>query len=144
MTRKATAKKPKKPAKPRPATAYIVVRELSGEVTSYTEPDRVFTDRKAAKAHAAELNRQLRTFGGPFQNYSEPDSCMKGGEKAFIALVKKLKLPVPKKEPGGYSYIDWEAWWDRHYFDMTEAQRDAIWDALDKFDWYRVQETELE
>jgi hypothetical protein len=144
MTRKATAKKPKKPAKPKPAPAYVVVRELRGESPTFTEPDRVFADRKAAQAHADELNRQLRTHTGPFQNYNDPDNSMKGGERAFLTLVKKLKLPVPKKEGDGYSYINWEAWWDRHYFDMTEEQRDALWDALDKFDWYHVQETELE
>jgi hypothetical protein len=144
MSRKATKpkSKAKTPAKPKPVTAYIVVREIPSESTTYTEPDRVFLDKKAAQKYADELNLQLRKLVNPFSN-NEPRHNTKGGEKAFIALVKKLKLPVPPKDKD-YGYIDWEAWWDRHYFDMTDAQRDAIWDSQVNYNWYLVTKTTVE
>ena len=141
MSRKTPANA-KKPGKAKAVTAYIVVQEILGESPSYTEPDRIFTEKKAAQAHADELNREIRAIANPF-NYNDPNRSVKGGEKTFIALVKKLKLPVPKKQKD-YNYIDWEEWWDRHYFDMTEAHREAIWDAQTKYLWYKVKETTLE
>ncbi len=133
MSRKAPAKA---------ATAYIVVRALPSEDTSFTEPDRVFVDRTAARKHADELNRQLRALVNPFDTGS---GFIKGGDKSLLALLKRLKLPQPKKKANyGYSYLDWAAWWDRYYFDMTHEQREAIWNALDRFNWYHVREVEME
>jgi hypothetical protein len=151
MTRKATAKKKtkaakkgKKPMKPRGRTAYVVLRKIGGEYeSSYTEPDRVFADKAAARRHADALNRELRAVTNPFRD-GYPEYLLKGGEKSLVALVKKLRLTPPEKPKGSYSYIDWQGWWDRSYFDMTDAQRDAIWDALDKYDFYEVMSTTVE
>jgi hypothetical protein len=146
-TAKAKVKPAKKPAKKAPkakkVTAFAVQRQLPAENTSYSDPDRLFATKSAAAAHAAALNRELRAYINPFESNS-PQYAMTGGEKAFFALLKKLKLTAPKKPPGEYSYIDWEQWWDRSYFNMTDAQRDAIWDVLDKFYWYEVKSTTLE
>ena len=135
MTRRATAK-------PKAVTAYVVVREFFGETKTYTEPDRVFASRAAARRYADDLNAQLRALTNPFEGWS-PDFAMTGGEKALIQLVRKLGLTPPAKQKG-YAYIDWQAWWDRGYFDMTDAQRAAIWDALDKYNWYKVKATTVE
>lgn len=143
MTRKAPAKKTKKPAKP--AKAYIVVREMVSVNRSYTEPDRVFVSKAAARKYAEQLNRELRGLVNPFADDTDVEWLMSRGEKGLVALVKKLRLPAPKKDnPHGYAYIDWEKWWDENYFNITDAQRDAIWDALDKYNWYTVKETTLE
>jgi hypothetical protein len=149
MTRKATSKT-KKPAKKsapakkaaKPVAVYTVVRRIPAETATYSEPDRVFATRIAARRHADELNRELRALINPF-DCTDPDAAMTGGEKAFKELLRKHKLPVPKPEKG-YGYIDWEGWWDRHYFDMTHDQREALWLALNKYDWYKVKETTLE
>lgn len=138
MSRKATAGK-----STNTITAYIVVRVISGEQSCFTTPNHVFADRNAAHAHSDELNRQLRAITGPFQHDNHPDNTMTGGESAFLSLLKKLKLPVPKKRTD-YNFIDWAAWWDRYYFDMTHEQREAIWNALDRFNWYHVREVEME
>ena len=143
MSRKAPAKAMKSAGT---VTAYIVVREIPSESPTFTEPDRVFANKGDAMKYADERNRELRALTCPFDgNYNDPDRTMKGGEKALVALLKKLKLPVPKKGNGEYSSsVDWEAWWDAHYFDMIDAHREAIWDAQDKFDWYKVKQTTLE
>lgn len=140
------AKKPKAAKPPKPIAAYIVVRELPSETPTFTEPDRVFANKGDALKYARERNRELRSLTCPFDgNHNDPDRTMKGGEKALVSLVKKLKLPVPKKGNGKYSFgIDWEAWWDGLYFDMTDAQRETIWDAQDQFDWYKVKSTTVE
>jgi hypothetical protein len=137
------AKKPKKAAKPHTATAYVVVREIPAESPSFSDPERVFAKKDAAQKFAEERNRELRRLVNPFAERSA-QYLLNGGEKALTALVKKLKLPAPAKHKTYGSYIDWEGWWDGHYFDMTDAQRDAIWDALDKYDWYTVKTTKLE
>lgn len=141
MTRKAAPKKAKKTKKPVPA--YIVVRTMVSVNESYTEPDRVFLSKGAAQKYAKQLNRELRAFTNPFADDRDPEMLMSDGEKALVALVKKLGLAVPKVRASEH-YIDWGAWWDRAYFETTEAQRDAIWDALDEFEWYKVKRTTLE
>ena len=139
MTRKA---KPAKPAPPASATAYVVVRELPAETPSFTAPERVFATEKAARAFADARNRELRDLVNPFADGS-PEYLVKGGDKAFLALVKKLGLALPPMRKN-LTYIAWEEWWDRAYFDMSDEQRGAIWDALSKYQWYKVAATELE
>jgi len=139
VTSKMTAKKP---AKPKSTTVYTVVRRIPAESPVYTEPDRVFATKAAARRFAAECNRELRAVMNPF-DCNDPGNAMIGGEKAFVALLKKLGLTPPTKKKG-YVYLDWEGWWDTHYFDMTEDQRETLWDALTKYDWYKVKETTLE
>jgi hypothetical protein len=162
MTRKATAKKPatktkpktasksksaskaKKPAKPKSVIAYVVRRRVPAENDSYTEPERLFGTKAAAQKFAAERNAELQAMTNPFERH--PHYEMTGGEAALLALVKKLGLTPPKKPEGASEWLSlgWEGWWDASYFNMTEDQREAIWDALDKFDWYHVAATELE
>jgi hypothetical protein len=142
VTRKAP-KSAKRPAKPKPVTGYIVVRQMVSENENYTEPDCVFASKGAALKHAKQFNSELRALTNPFAEDSELDWLMTGGEKALLALLKKLAVRVPK-EKKGQPYIDWEAWWDDSYFNMTDAQRDAIWDALDAFNWYTVKKTTVE
>ena len=144
MTRKATSKGVKKPAKRKPVKAYIAVRKMVSVNESYTEPDRVFATRSTARKYADQLNREIRELTNPFAGDRDPGWLLSGGEEAIHALVKKLKLPAPKKGAGYSAYTEWERWWDSHYFDMTDAQRDALWDAFDEFEWYKVKEVELE
>jgi hypothetical protein len=140
--KKTPAKKPQKPAKPRAVPAYVVVRDLTRESPTFSEPDRVFATKGAALKFAEERNRELRQLVNPFDGRSAAYS-LKGGEKALIALLKKLRLPIPKKDKS-YIFIDWEEWWDQRYFDVTDAQREAIWNALDKYNWYTVKTTTVE
>lgn len=127
----------KRPAKPKRVEAYIVVREMPSEVTNYTEPGTVFASRKAATARAKELNAELRAVMNPFEGYAL-EYMVKGGEKALLAVLKETGAPLPVKPKPSYPYFEWEKWWDNSYFDMTDAQRDAVWDALAKFEWYQV------
>jgi hypothetical protein len=146
MIRKAASKKKpakKKSAKPKPVAASVVVRELPSEVTNYTEPTTVYANKQAATARAKALNAELRAVTNPFEGCSA-EYMVKGGEKALLALLKEIGAPAPAKPKPSYPYIDWEKWWDGAYFDMTDAQRDAIWDALDKFDWYEVKTVTVE
>jgi hypothetical protein len=163
MTRKATAKKPatkpkpksktasksksakkaKTPAKPKSVTAYVVRRRVPAEGESYTEPERVFATKAAAQKLTDERNAELRAMVNPFERYP-PQYVITGGENAFLALLKKLRLTPPKKPKSDRMWINWEGWWDDSYFDMTDVQREAIWDALDRFDWYQVATTTVE
>jgi hypothetical protein len=149
---KKTAAK-KKPAKKNPPAkkpktsadkAYTVVRATGGEISGQTEPDRVYASRSAAQADADARNAELRQLLNPFAEASA-GYVLSGGETELKQLVARLKLPPPKSRKNyGREYTDWSEWWDAHYFDMTDAQRDAIWDALTKFNWYKVRETTLE
>lgn len=146
MTKKAPTKKAtpaKKSPKVKKVTVFVVQRRLPAEHISYSDPDRVFATKKAATAHAEALNRELRACTNPFELCSPEDST-KGGEKAFFALLKKLGLTPPKLSNQHDSYIDWQQWWNQSYFDMTDAQRDAIWNSFDEFEWYEVRTTTLE
>jgi hypothetical protein len=160
MTRKATTKKKttsarrakpaaKKPARqpraarPKALVVYAVQQPRPGEYgMNFGDPERVFGDRADAERYADERNRQLRAdFNNPF-SLGNPGYGATVGEAKFVKTVAKLGLTPPTKKKGAYR-IDWEAWWDRIYYDLTDAQRDAIWNALNPA-FYVVRPTKLE
>jgi hypothetical protein len=126
-------------------TVYVVQRQICGFDESRTdgEPERVFADEKAAERYAQERTLACRAFLNPFDNGAEAVHYIRGGEKTLLALLRKIGLkPLPRKK--GEYWIDWGNWWDETYPDMTEAQRDAIWDATGRMKLYRVVKTTLE
>ena len=145
-TKKSTTKK--KPAKSKSAAkskgviVYTAQRLLNKYDRSYTEPDRIFADKTAAQLYADERNRELRAITNPFHDCYAHD-ISKGGQKALVARVKKLKLKPPTKKKGEWG-VNWEAWWDDNYFNMTDDQRDAIWERLTEFNFYQVTTTTME
>lgn len=142
MTRKPTAKKAKAPPKPaKPLKVYIVVRVMESVNSSFTEPDRVFASKKAAQEYAERLNRELRAHTNPFADEQEPDFLM-SDEDVMFKLLKTFGVAKPKPPKG--SYVKWGPWWAQVAGELTEAQRDAVWDTFDEFEWYGVRETTLE
>lgn len=143
MTTRRAGGKAKKPAK---ATAYVVQRRYWTDQGAWVNgwvdgaPERVFADRTAARRYAAERGRRLRAFTNPFTSGDPKDLC-RGGQKKFLALLKKLGVAPP--EDAGY-YGDWARWWDRIYPDLSDAQRDALWDGLDNLELYKVVKVTLE
>lgn len=156
MTRKSPAKKPTK-GKPKAKKnanrkvskrlkAFVVYRKILNACGDFADavPDRVFATPEAAQFHADALNREVRAVCNPF-HHGYADALIKGGEKSLLKFVATLGLhPPAKTRVHGREYTQWFAWWDSHYFDMTDAQREAIWNALDKFNWYIVKSTTVE
>ena len=142
-------RKQQPPAKKVPAApklkavvVYAVQRvTFGGEGLSDGEPERVFADEKAARKYAKERARAYREYMNPF--YWGGSDLIRGGEKKLTEVVTKLGLKPPTRKKSDY-YTDWSGWWDRNYPDMTEAQRDAIWAALDRLKLYQVVKTTLE
>ena len=121
---------------------YAVQRVTYGsEGLTDGDPERVFADERAARKYAAERSRACREFMNPF-DWGGSD-LVRGGDRKLTEVVTKLGLKPPARKKSDY-YTDWSAWWDRTYRDMTEAQRDAIWNALTRLELYRVIETTLE
>lgn len=140
--KKSTAKKTAKaPPKPKPRKVYLAVREMEQVNRSYTEPDRVFASRKAAQEHAAALNRDLRALTNPFADEREPGFIMSDEDKLW-ALLKTFNIAEPKAPKGGY--IRWDKWWAQVAAELTEEQRDAVWNLFDEYEWYKVKQTTLE
>jgi hypothetical protein len=140
--KKPAAKVAKKPARLKPVTGYVVVREVPADAKSYTAPTTVFATKTAAAAHAAALNAELRAVCNPFEDYS-PGYAAKGVEAALLATLARTGAPQPQKA-GKPAYYDWQGWWDASYFDMIDAQRDAVWDALTGYRWFEVQAVTVE
>lgn len=147
MSRKPAAKKAakkaaaKKKAPPKPRKVYLAVREMAQVNESFTEPDRAFASKKAAQEYAAQLNRELRALTNPFADEREPGFIMSDEEKLWT-LLKTFNIVEPKPPKGGY--VRWDQWWARVAAELTEEQRDAVWDVFDEFEWYKVKETTLE
>lgn len=149
MSRKPTAKKAAKKATaktkakapPKPRKVYLAVREMERVNRSYTEPDRVFASKKAAQEYADALNRELRALTNPFADDSEPGFLISDQDKLW-ALLKTFNVAEPKAPKGGY--VKWDQWWAKVAAELTEEQRDAVWDAFDEVKWYKVKETTLE
>jgi hypothetical protein len=153
--KKPAAKKKSKPAKtplakaPRTPAAkrlkvFVVQRKTFGVYgdTLYTDPDRVFATEERAKQYADTLNRELLTVGTPFE-YFDVSSLIGGGDKSLTALVTRLGLPLPTTR-NLRNNLDWTSWWNANYFNITDAQRNELCLALDRFEWYQVRTTTLE
>jgi hypothetical protein len=125
--------------------AFVVQRryeDMHGVLVS-TEPDRVFLSARAARAHADRLNLELRAVVNPF--LAGWSSFVRNGEKTLRELIAEFGLPAPEVlKRHGREYAQWHMWWEDYYSDMTDAQRDAIWDVFGKSNWYEVQKTTLE
>jgi hypothetical protein len=142
----ARAAAPKKPvARSKRQKVFVVQQKVFGVYgdAQYTPPDRVFVTQRAAQQYADERNRELLALGTPFERF-DVGSLIKGGDKALVALVEKMGLQPPTKHGPFGRVLDWADWWNAHYFDLTDDQRDALCTALDKFEWFQVRTTTLE
>ena len=166
MTRKASSKKPTarkakaKPAKAKPAKkpvakagpskrskrqkVFVVQQKVYGVYgdAQYTPPDRVFGTQEFAQRYADERNRELLALGAPFERF-DAGSLIKGGDKALVAVVERMGLQPPTRGGPFGRGLDWADWWNCHYFNMTDDQRDTLCKALDKFEWFQVRTTTL-
>ena len=70
------------------------------------------------------------------------DAAARAAMRAVAAVRPSRLLAVDDR--ADYASIDWEKWWDAHYFDLTDAQRHAVWDALEKYNWHKVKATQVE
>ena len=123
-----------------------------GIAENHIEPEGVpilaFTREAAASARAKQLTAEARRELNPFQfMYNDVESIMHGDEEALLLALGKMDLPFValKRYPTNYSreIIDWPAWYDDIADDLTDAERDAIWNLLDRLELYRVVEVEF-
>ena len=60
---------------------------------------------------------------------------------------RRTGLPAPAEQrpnaDSGGEYIDWLRWYDGLADTLTDAERDAVWDLLDRLELYRVVEVEF-
>lgn len=137
-------KKPpaKKPARPKAVTVYAVQRVVFGyDGPTHAEPERVFASEAAARKFARERALACRPISNPFWPGYQP--AITGGETKLAQVVRKLGLKPPVRGKNTLGNV-WAVWWDRTYFEMSDTQRDAIWNALDKLELYKVVKTKLE
>jgi hypothetical protein len=113
-------------------------------------PVAALTTRAAAQRRAEELTRAARLETNPF--------LLEGGELEFLSSLEEetildrltgLGLPPPGVISGHeYSWRnglrDWAAWYDDLASQLTDAQRDGVWDLLDLLVLYAVVPVKLE
>ena len=98
-------------------------------------PVKAFTDRNAAEAFRLRLERQARSGRNPFQHGHELAdlTALPEGPLRDWLLDAGLTPPKWKLNPVALS-----GWWDHHAHQMTEIQRDKVWEALDRVRFYTV------
>ena len=98
-------------------------------------PVKAFTDPNAAEAFRLGLERQARGGRNPFQHgreLSDLTSLPEGPLRDWL-LDAGLTPPKWKLNP-----VVLSGWWEHHAAEMTELQRDKVWEALDLLRFYTV------
>jgi hypothetical protein len=113
-------------------------------------PVRAFVDRAKAETLRDELEQQARRqvplfrfiFGTPLILIEDE------GKSAFCDKLMALGVPPPppKTLAEDLEEESWKAWWDQISGDLTDAQREGLWDLLFPEDecFYDIVETELD
>ena len=98
-------------------------------------PVKAFTDPNAAEAFRVVLERQARAGRNPFQHGHELSDLTSLPEGPLRDWLLDAGLTPPQ---GELSVAVLSVWWDRHSEEMTELQRDRVWEALDLLRFYTV------
>lgn len=100
-----------------------------------------FASESDATRHAVELSRAARAETNPFQFENQSLARLTSlGEAALTERVVALGLPSPSEEP----WRDWVVWYDDLASQLSDAQRDGIWGALDQLVLYGVVTVEVD
>jgi hypothetical protein len=102
---------------------------------SQGRPLLAFTTREAAQADAQRREAWERTGRNPFafgETLAERTTMPEGVFRDFLTDLG-LTPPPPRREEA-----DWAGWWERNAPTMTQHQRQAVWDVLDRVRFYTV------
>jgi hypothetical protein len=105
-----------------------------------------FRSRKQAEAYCRELEQQARRELSPFQFGEELELLTSLKKPALDRGLRQLGLkpPTAKAFRAEWGGIDWRAWWDAVAADLTDAQREGIFDLLDRLRFYEVTQAEFD
>ena len=110
-------------------------------------PVRAFDTKAKATKYAKELTAEARRELNPFQfTYQDIETLMDGNEDDLIVALAEKDLPPPRHVAStsyGSHIIDWPRWYDDLADTLTDTEREAIWDLLDRLELYRVVEVEF-
>jgi len=107
-------------------------------------PLRAFGKRKDAEVHRAELERDARREASPFRYGFEVAHVTSLDESTLRQRITRLGLEPPEQPAGERLPCDtltpWREWWNHTAGGLTDGQREAIWDLLDRLSFYQVVE----
>lgn len=144
--------------------AFVVVRrgweEGYGDDWSFSEfrpeeqkrvlgrPLVVCADKDAAGARAEELEREARQTLNPFLFVGPNEYTLRSvtslTAKQFTARLKKLFPESPPPGKNEDEEYDWYGWWAGLADRLSEEQRAAVWELLDRLKFYGVMEAKME
>jgi len=101
-------------------------------------PLRLFTDRPKAEEWANGLGRAARGQLNPFDLGYFITELTVLSEMELQERIVDLGLVPPDEHPGLQAWSDWRGWWEATVGTMAEAQRDGVWDLLDRLRLYEV------
>jgi hypothetical protein len=111
-------------------------------------PVAAYADRAAAVARAEELECQARETVNPFlflgtSSEYELRSLTSLSSEEFDARLKKLFPAVRLPRMMQSEYRDWFGWWAKLADRLTEEQRAAVWELLDRLKFYGMLTAEM-
>jgi hypothetical protein len=111
-------------------------------------PVAAFGTRKAATAHAQQLEKQAREeASSPFLllNGETYEYRLKLTDEEMCKAIRDLGLEPPEEIQARYGkYRPWPRWYDELAEKLTPAQRNGIWRLFSKLKVYEVVEVQLE
>jgi hypothetical protein len=135
-------------------TVYLLAERIwvptqEGKLTVYfrspetgVEPARLFLDPSKAEAERLRRERAARAERIPFLYGSDLDAWTGWGPHPLFDWLLDAGLePLPSLEPSRSECLEW---WKRESAEMTDSQRDKVWEALDRVRFFEVIEEEIE
>jgi hypothetical protein len=107
------------------------------------KPIRAFASRADAEAYSRELEAAERIMHNPFTwGESLEDITSFDAPRLHDWLLDAGVTPpeITVDAPSGEPIFQWIAWWEEVASEMTEAQRNHVFDAADKVRLFRVVE----
>ena len=109
---------------------------------------RVVSTRKKRKKPTKQWRWEPTTFAFPFNRpVAKQWLRLQQGEAESDPEPEDglgLQPPTAKSFPTEWGSINWRAWWDAVAADLTDAQRDGIYEMLDQLHFYKVVQAEFD
>jgi hypothetical protein len=120
-----------------PGQCFVPFRKRSEGAGGY--PERAFLDHDRAAAYCRRREREARAGANPFRHGERvADWSSLDHDRLHDWL---LDAGIDPPVAGERSRPDpWRAWWDLCQDQLTELQREKVWEALDKVRFFRVVE----
>jgi hypothetical protein len=101
-------------------------------------PVKLFTDKRSAEHFRAECEKKARQARNPFLHGEALEDLTSMPPGVFHDWLADANIAAPPVTP--FDPVAWYTWWQGE--DLTEEQREKVWQALDRVPFFTVVQVE--